>query len=249
LHLHRPTGISLLFVVLGPCWSPGAEPKAATALKEKGLTRSGTTLVVEAEKPVLIKMKEAKSLLSSYAAAASKKEEADQAAGMLAQLEERRVELQQNLDQLNQQINEQAVMPTRPGASGMGPSYLPQLLSQLNQIQTPLNQIVAEQKSLRASTPADAKALNEEVEKGAEALKAALAELRPMIDEVVKRYATLGADPAVKAAIGELETATRADFKLGPSAEFKAGMKLLDRAEKKTVRSKPAARKKGKSKK
>src|SRR4051812_24584075 len=109
MHQVRSAGFLLAFVVLGSGGTRGADspPASVAALKQKGLTKSGLTFVLEAEKPVLAGMKEVRALVADHARAAEKQAMAEQVATRLAQVEERRAELQDNLNDLNQQINEQ----------------------------------------------------------------------------------------------------------------------------------------------
>ena len=75
--------------------------------------------------------------------------------------------------------------------------------------------------------------------------------LRPMVDEVTKKYAELGADEAVKGALDVVKKASKLKLKLGPSDAFLAASKELDGAERRFLGKKTAVipRKKGKSKK
>jgi hypothetical protein len=251
MRLNHPVGLPLLFVVIGSGWTRGADSPAVSTLKEKGLTRSGITLVIEAEKPVLAKIKEARAAFAAYAVAG-------QVATRLTQLEERRVALEGNLNDLNQQINEQGYAQAGnspgPGINNLAQSgILSQMIAQRNLIKNTLAEANLEEKTFKAEAPQgkDHTALDEDAKKKAEECKAAVAGLRPMVDEVTKKYADLGADGSVKAAIGELEKATKANLKLGPSDAFKAGVKTLEHAERKLLGKKTPAisRKKGKSKK
>ena len=91
-----------------------------------------------------------------------------------------------------------------------------------------LTNITSEQKSFKGQwlQDKDRTALDEEVKKKRETLKTSLAELRPMIGEVTKKYTELRADASVKTAISELQGTTKANFKLGPSEAFQSGAKL-----------------------
>jgi prefoldin subunit 5 len=258
MRLHHSFGLPLLLIVLGSGWTRGADSPSVSALKEKGLTRSGITFVIEAEKPVLAKMKEARAVFAGYAAVAERQAVAEQVATRLTQLEQRRVELQNNLNDLNQQINEQGYAQANnspgPGMRNLAQSGLvSQMIAQRNLIRNTMAEVSLEQNTLNADAPQskDRTAPDEDVKKKAEACKASLAELRPRVDEVTKKYADLGADVSVKAAISSLEKETKANLKLGPSDAFKAAAKTLDQAERKLLGKKTPAfsRKKGKSKK
>ncbi len=107
MSLDRSVGLSLLFLILGSGWVPtrGADSASEAVLKEKGLTKSGHTFVIEDEKPVLAKMKEVRGIFATYATVAEKQAAAEQVAMQSAQLVQNRAELQANLNMLNQQIN------------------------------------------------------------------------------------------------------------------------------------------------
>src|SRR4051812_28371227 len=124
MRLYPSVGLALLFIAVGAMGTRGADSPAASLLKDKGLTRSGVTFVIEGEKPVLAKVKELKALFAGYAAAAEQEAAVKMAATRLAQMEERRVELQDQINQLNQQINEQGYTQT-----GLSPIQGPNTLS------------------------------------------------------------------------------------------------------------------------
>jgi hypothetical protein len=262
LYTYRFVGLSLFLMLLGSSRSLGAEQSTVSALKEKGITKSGVTLVIEAEKPVLTKVKEVRELLTNTIAATTRKAEAEQAITELARLKESRADLQEKLNELNQLINEQGFQQAnnapRPGNGPPGQGnntfaqagYLQQLIAQRNMLKSNLVEITSAQNAINAHLPAtDTKAMDGEVKANLEASKATVAEMRPMIDEVLKRYTDLASDPSVKAAIGELERATKAKFKLGPSDGFKAAVKMLDEAERKLLGKKPLAASNSKKKK
>lgn len=242
--------LSLPLVVVSPALSLGADSPAVAALKEKGLTRSGRLFVLEAEKAVLEKWKDSRAAVAEYAAAARRRDEAERVAGDLAQLEGRRVELQQNLDELNQQINLQGFQPVNGRAGGFGQgAYLSQLMAQRNMIRMNLNEIAAMQKAFKTDAGTDRKAQDEETKKSLEAARSTLTDFRKSVDEVTKRYDELNSDASVKSALQALEKDKQGTFKLGPSAAFKSAVKALENAERTILaRKAPApARKKGRS--
>ena len=248
--------LSLPLVVLPAALAFAADSPAIPALKEKGLSRSGRLFVIEAEGPVIEKVKEARAVVAEYAAIAARKIEAQRATQELAQLEERRAEIQEKLDEMNQLITEQGFPqgnnPQRQGGNGFGQTpFLAQMMSQRTLMQRSLSEITSAQKSLKADTPtgADKKALDEESKTSLEATRSTLIELRKMVDEVTKKYEELEADSSVKLALKELENEKLGSFKLGPSTTFKTAVKTLEKAERSILARKTAtvSRKKGKS--
>jgi hypothetical protein len=233
---------SLMLVGLSTLPSQGADRPATTILKEKGLTRSGRLFVIEAEDSVLEKWRSTRAMLAEYTATAGRRSQAEQAARESAQFEERRVELQQRLNELNQAINEQGFQQlgnNRPAGFGPG-GALPQLIAQRDMVRMNLAEVVSTQKSIKADGGPDQKGLEEEGKKSQEAAKAALAEFRKSVDAVVKRYGELGADASVKSALRALEKDGQGTFKLGPTPAFKAAVKALENAER-TILAKPTA--------
>jgi hypothetical protein len=241
--------LSLSLLALSSVPSLGADSPALTVLKEKGLTRSGRLFVIEAEKPVLEKWKETRALLADYLTIAGRKNESDLAARESAQLEERRVELQERLNQLNQQINEQGFQQGNIRQGGFGQAaYLNQLVSQRNMIRMNLDEVVSTQKSFKPDAKTDPKALEAESKKSFEVAKSALTEFRESVDAVTKQYDALNADPSVKSALQALEKDKMGTFKLGPSTTFKTTAKALENAERLILAKKTSAVSKKKAK-
>ena len=101
--------------------------------------------------------------------------EAEQAAGS-SRTGARRVELQERLNELNQQINEQGFQQAnnRPGGFGQG-AYVSQLISQRDAIRMNLAEIVMTQKSIKDEAGPEKKELEAASKKSLEAATAALA--------------------------------------------------------------------------
>lgn len=260
MRLHRSVGLPLLFVILGSVGdaSRAADPAAEATLKEKGLAKSASTFVIEAEKPVLARMKEVRGIFANYAILADRQAGAEQVATQVARLDEHRAELQSNLEDVNEKILEQAGTPTS-NAPRPGPSHFPgtapanPLIAQRDQIKVALAEVVRGQKALKSQGPQgkEKTTLDEDLKKKEEAFKAALADLREQVDEVTKKYAGLAADESVKKALADLNKDTKARLKLGPSGAFLAGVKELDQAERRFLgkRTSTVSKKKIRSKK
>ena len=257
-HPNRPIKLAALFVVLVAGWCPADDSPPVAALKAKGLIKTGHVFAhEEAEKPALEKMKEVKAVANIYSQAADRQLAAEQAVYQLAQLDQSRVEIQTNLDNLNQQINQQSAQ--QQGGTGrnrvqqqQNATVMNQLVAQRNQYKAGLDEVALEQKTLKANIPqGKARAeLDDDVKKKGEAFKAALAELRPMVDEVTRKYADIAADPSVKASLAEVAKMSKAAANVGPSDAFQAGTKALEQAERRFLGKKPtpAAKKKVRTK-
>jgi hypothetical protein len=258
---HRPIVLGLLFVAFGVGRGPafGGDSPAEATLKGKGLAKSGRVFVIEDEKPVLAKMKDVRASFAAYAMVADKQAASERSEAQAAHLEEQRVALKAQLDELNDQIlimqgtstGGNALPRQGPGngqPGGAGP--VSPLLMQRQQVTTALAEVAVAQKALKAESPVvkDKAALDDEVKKRGEAFKSSLADLRKMVDEVTKKYADLAADPTVKKSLADLEKAAKAKLKLGPSDAFAAGMKELDQAEKRFLGKKTTAPAKSKKK-
>jgi chromosome segregation ATPase len=249
----RFVGWSVLGLVLGTAWAPsrGAGPGAEAVLEEKGLTKSGQVFVIEEEAPVLAKMKEARAAYARYAAAAERQSASERVSARVAELEEQRNQLQEALDELDRQIpqqgNPQAAGFSRPGGNPMMQGTLASpLAARRDQVRAALAEVSREQRALKLQVPQTKDGANSAAaaEKQAETFKAALAELRPMVDAVTKTYTELAADSSVQSALIELKKASAKKLRLGPSDAFLAGAKELDQAERRFFgKSTPAATK------
>ena len=259
----RPTRTlltTLLLAALGPAaWAD--DPAAEAALKEKGLVRSGSAFVVEAETPVLAKMKEVGETYAPVKALEEKRAMAQQAYASIMALDESRTAVQANLAEanaMNDYVNgirtglpprksnlfTRATMPDRA-----------QLTAMRDQFKGQIAQIDRDQKQLGSQIPSEkqAAALEADYKAKVEALKAGLVALRPSVDEVLKRYDELKADESVKKAMAAVKKDSPRT-KLGPSDLLADGVKTLARLEKTYLREakKPVSAKakaKAKSKK
>ena len=239
-------GLPFLYVAIGSCWAQGrADDSSAIALlKEKGLSKAGTTFVIEGEKPVLARMKEAKAAFASYAALSERHQMEEQLGTHLADLEQNRVAIQAQVTEMNQAIIEHAATTAsntgnfpRQGNNNPGQRQMADpMVAQRDQLKLTLAEITREQQALKsnqAPPSKDKKALDEEIKLKAEEIKSALADLRPKVDEVAKKYAELKADPSVKQSLEILTKASKVSFKIGPSEPFVAASKSLEAAERK----------------
>ena len=248
MRLDRSLVLLLVSVWLGSAPARAADSSSQKVLQEKGLTKSGTVYLIEDEKPVLEKLKEVKAAFAAYAQVVERQAEQQQAVLNLAQMQLEQAELQQELNMMNQQINSQPRVSGRLGrlvAAQNAP-----MIAQRNQMQAAISQMSAGQRTLKAQLPQpkDKAALEAEAKKKGDAFKVALTDLRPMVDDVTKKYADLEADASVVKAKHELQQTTHTNIKLGPSDAFKAAARYLDQAERQFLGKRLSAAAKTKTK-
>ena len=152
-------------------------------------------------------------------------------------------ELKSEMNAVNQQMNQ---VPRnnnfRYGQFGGGMSFAnndaaemySELLVYRNQIQAEITQDSYFLNQLKTQ-PADPKAkerIDSEVRERRDAYHQALLELRKLVDTASEKYETLAKDGEVKKTLNLLGKGLRETPKLGPSREFVANVKLLEKLEK-----------------
>ena len=165
MRVDRLVGLALLLIALRCGWTPsrGADAASESLLKSRGLTKSGHAFVIEAETPVLAKMKELRVALDIYSAAAHRKARAEQDATQISQIEERRAELQSELEELNQQINLQGSQTqggqpfngfARPGGMNFQQTtFTTRLSNQRDQVKNYLAEIRFQEREIKSEAP------------------------------------------------------------------------------------------------
>ena len=275
MHFARSVCVPLVLVVLGAGWDTPKKPDSVSdlTLKDKGLIKTGTAYVIEDEKPVLVKMKEARTSFSAYAAMSGQQVQHEELAAHATQLEEQRGDLQAQLDDVTQRISDAATNPNNSGppggvggmggmrgmgGAGMGggpggQATVTPLTIERDRLKSVLAEVTAEQKKTRNQMPQakDTASLDARVKKADETFKAILADLRKQVDEVVKKYVDLENDETVKSALAEAKKGN-SKLHLGPSDSFVAGTKELSKAEQRFLGKRTTtavAKKKAKAKK
>lgn len=238
----RLVGLWLLgwSVGLGGSWTFAGDSLAEQALKAKGLTKVARVFSdAEAEKPVLEKFKSAGPVLAAYSAAAEKQAMAEQIPMAVAQLQQERQALQANLNMLNHQVSTQHSGRSGRMARSMGPT--PAQIEQ-QQVSAMMKQVTANENALKSKIPSakDKAAIDGQAREKAEALKATMAELRTVVDDITKKYAEMKVDESVRKSLLELEKSTHAPLTIGPSALLAAGIRDLEHAERQFLGKNPA---------
>ena len=263
MRLDRSLAWVVLTVAVGSGWGPPqkADRPADIALKEKGLTKTGTVYTIEDEKPVLARMKEARTGYQAFAAMSSQQSMHEELARKGAQLEDQRAELQSQLEEINQRIGEMAAGPGNqgppggrggPGGTGNQASVSP-LTIERDQLKNALAEVTAQQRTVKNTLlPAkDVAAMDAKVKKAEETLKGILTDLRTQVDAVTKKYSDLGEDGDVRKLLAEAKQGNP-KLRLGPSDAFAGGNKELAKAEQQFLGKRTSVvstKKKAKSKK
>ncbi len=240
MRLDRPLRLSLLLACLGPGWASIRAEDTPTdlALKPKGLAKVSNVYVLEAEKPVLAKLKEARTSFAAYASMSDQQMTTQQLNERSTQLDQGRNELQSQMGDLNQRISEQqASSPAQTyggfGRTGFQGTVLDSpLVAERERVRMALVEISAEQNAIKGQMPQgnELRAQGAKLKQTEDTFKATLADLRKQVDEVKKKYGDLEADDAVKDAIKEGKKASN-KLRLGPSDAFLVGAKELEKAE------------------
>ncbi len=245
-----------LIVILGSSWNSLRAEDTPTdlALKPKGLAKVSNVYVLEAEKPVLAKLKEARTSFASYASMSDQQMTTQQLNERSTQIDQSRNELQSQMGDLNQRISEQQASSPAQIYGGFGRTGFPgtgldsPLVAERERVRMALVEISAEQNAIKSQIPQgnDLRAQGAKLKQSEDTFKATLADLRKQVDEVKKKYSDLDADDAIKNAVKEGKK-TNNKLRLGPSDAFLVGAKELEKAEQnflgKTKKSASAAKK------
>jgi hypothetical protein len=106
-----------------------------------------------------------------------------------------------------------------------------QMNAELNELNAQINELTPRNASAQPKTKPEGKPPASAVDEKRKALQDAIAEVRKVIDETTKAYATLGEDSRVKSALDDLKRTLSSTPTLGPSHKMLAAVKALDRAE------------------
>jgi clan AA aspartic protease (TIGR02281 family) len=200
----RPNPLSVLvYIALLSCGAALAADQASLdALKEKGLTPAGNTLVLSAEEPPI---------LDSVKALRQSKRKADMETRARQQAEAKIAANRKIIEDSHKEYEELTARLEKIKD-----------VTAHNRVVTRINLMVSKAKEAAAAQ----KGLEEDANKvGSEAKTKFvddLTELAPKLDAVATQYQALAADTQVKAAIAKANASSSAKLALGPSAEFAA---------------------------
>jgi clan AA aspartic protease (TIGR02281 family) len=212
-----------------------AEPIPEALLKERGLKRLGSSYVLTSETDIQKKISEARLIARKLNVSVNQQRAFDQGSeGRTAFA----LELTQQSSVLGEQIREIDRQIDNVGAVGGGNNFAivqhNQLVRDRNQLVLAINDVNNRLSILRSQT-GDTKwkqELDGEVARGREAYIQAVLSLRELVDTTTRQYVEVRKDDAVKQALVALGAKSKTTFKLGPSKEFLANVKLLEKVEK-----------------
>ncbi len=231
------------FVAMAVVAGAGSVTCAADAprdlLKGRGLKRVGSTYVLASEGEVQKKITELRALRNQLILAAQRQAnselQAEDEKGMMREMLRQRVLLNEQITAFDQQIR------SFGGAA-------PELIAQRNEVVSAYNGLGDRIRLLQSGPGADPKVqdrLLAELSRRREGYIQAVLDLRQLADAATKSYAELADDAAVKEALESLGLNSRSKPKLGPSAQFTANLKLLERIEQSVMSDAVDLRKEG----
>jgi len=224
------------------------DAKPEDVLKSQGLKRSGSTYVVASEADAQRKLSEARLASRQLNYALREQEAALQGAqgrkALVQELTQERIALNEQMGAVDQALN--AMGP--PIANAAVAFQRNQLVNQHNQLVAAIN-VLSDRLNLLRDQGADpqlAQKMSAEVARRREAFLQAVLDLRQIVDKTTALYAGMAGDETIKRALADLSSKSKSTtFKPGPSREFLANVKLLEKAEKSILTEVVELRRKG----
>ena len=209
---------------------------AADALKKHGLKIAGTLAVVDEEAKIKSNLAEAR-CLSKQLNYSLIQQKGTLSPGEMQQtvknITNEMNQLRSTINQAGQQMNAVPKWRGRFVSNDASMMYA-QLNAYRNQLQMELNQDTYFLNELKSQTgdPKARERIDSEVRDRRDAYHQALIDLRTLVDSAAAKYDDLAKNEEVKKALTALGKGQREKPKLGPSHEFRANVKLLERLEK-----------------
>jgi len=230
--------LGLLALLLAAGASAGLcadEPSAEEALAKLGLKQAGIMLVLDAESEVHAKPNEIRRLSRELSNTRMQQRGTLSEKDYQATLKELSAEITQFRSELNTANQRIAQIPRYRGrlANNFATEQMNELNMYKSQLQLEVNQRSAFLNQLK-SQPFDPKArgrLDAQVQEQRDALQQATQDLRRLVDTTRDRYAELAKDPTLKNVQAALKKQNGKTFRLGPSQQFLADVKMLERLE------------------
>jgi len=224
------------------------DSKPEDVLKSRGLKRSGSTYVVASEADAQKKLNEARLASRQLNYALREQEAALQGAqgrkALVQELTQERIALNEQMGAVDRAL--QAMGP--PIANAAVAFERNQLANQHNQLVAAINILTDRLNLLReqGADPLLAQKMSAEVARRREAVLQAILDLRQIVDKTSTLYAEMVGDETIKSALAALSSKSKSTtFKPGPSREFLANVKLLEKAEKSILTEVVELRRKG----
>jgi clan AA aspartic protease (TIGR02281 family) len=237
----------LMMIAAGAAAATADSPEER--LKARGLKRVGSTYILTSEGDVQKKASELRALYNQLGMAARRQAEAEQQVenqkGMMREMLQRRVALNEQITLFDQQLRN--IGSPAPG-NVYGIAERNELVSQRNVIVNEYNGLGDRIRQFQQGELADPKVQDQllaEVSRRREGFMQGVLDLRQLVDAAAKSSAELAGDAAVKEALDALGRTSKAKPKLGPSSQFAANVKLLERIEKSVMTDSVDLRKQG----
>ncbi|MFI5458899.1 MAG: TIGR02281 family clan AA aspartic protease [Isosphaerales bacterium] len=211
------------------------EPKPEDVLKSHGLKRSGSTYVVASEADAQRKLNEARLASRQLNYALMEQDAVEQGAqgrkGLVQELTQERIALNEQMSAVDQALDAMG-----PQSANVAVAFQRnQLVNQHNQLVAAIN-IVSDRLNLlrdQAADPQLAQKMTAELARRRGAFLQAILDLRQIVDKTSAEYVGIARDETIKRALAALSSKSKSTaFKPGPSREFLANVKLLEKAEK-----------------
>jgi hypothetical protein len=236
----RLVGAATVFTVALVClarpWVHAADGPDSDLLKKHGLRIAGTLAVVDEEAQIKTNLAEARRL-SKQLSYSLMQQKGTMSPGEMQQTVKNITneinQLKSEMNAANQQMN---AIPKYRGrfVSNDASMLYAQLNAYRSQLQMEINQDSYFLNQLK-SQPADPKArekIDSEVRDRRDAYHQALVDLRKLVDSANEKYEELAKNEDVKNALTALGKGQREKPKLGPTRDFHANVKLLEKLEK-----------------
>jgi hypothetical protein len=222
------------WTVVAMTWAAGvraAESPAEELLKGRGLLRSSSLYVLEDETLVKTKLYDAQSTFEPFAAAFKQQVVFERAEQQLKVLEQQRIETRRRIDDLGVAMSR---FPIPRFRNNMDWDAYNQLRNEQNLLQLSINEVNSNRGTLNNQMPTfqQKEEIKAEVKRRRGPFLDSIRKLRELVDATLEKYQTLAEDDEVKDALVTLGRASKVQLKLGPSSEFRAAVKELEKAEK-----------------
>lgn len=232
--LHVATGAALAHSQDPP--PPASDPRPDEVLKKYDLKRSGTFWVLPEETSILRDFRDARSIFREVGEGMSNQREMELGAqarkGMIQQLRIHHDELSRQIAQLDEQLRA-LVVP--PGGNNFIALQRNQVAEQRNSLVDVRNRVINElnfrQEQAKTQDQDQRLQLNAEVAERREKYMQYVLDLRKSVDAITAKYAKIGKDPEVTAALTALSTASKSKHHLGPSKALSDAIKQLQKSE------------------